>query len=291
MIRGTAWVACAMFALAGAGAADAQAPTEVFIAVDTGRSRSDGGGSVPVQQRAILMLPGSPTDASLLYFRGLPGYMLLNSLQDKGRNLGWLGKGLPDLMKAGIALVLVDCPTDQWGENPRPPATNCHNDYRSSRAHADDVRKLMARLREQHGLKRFFILGHSIGSVSSRWLAINLGKDEIAGTIHSATINVPGALRGPLFTMLGTVSSDFPRRAAGAPMLHLHNERDACRVTPYPMVKAYAADNLVTVRGGLEEGDPCGGGHLHSHHGRETEAVRAIINWIRTGTVERVVGE
>ena len=267
-----------------------QAQTETFIEVDTGRTMDGGSGVVPVVQRAILTMPGTSTDAALLYFRGNPGYMLAKSLQDKQRNLGWVGKAESSLLQAGIALVQMDCPTDQWGDSPKPPATKCLNDYRKSKQHADDVRKIMARLKEQHGLSNFYILGHSIGTVSSRWLAINLGKDEIAGTIHSSAIN-SNSPRGPLPEIVGNLSNEFPRKAAGAPMLHVHNEMDACRSTPYAFVRDYAKDNLVTVRGGIAEGDPCGAGHLHSHQGREEHVVRAIISWIKTKKVDRPIGE
>ncbi|HYQ60906.1 MAG TPA: hypothetical protein VEP29_07630, partial [Desulfatiglandales bacterium] len=68
-------------------------------------------------------------------------------------------------------------------------------------------------------------------------------------------------------------------------------EMDACRVTPYEFVRDYAKDNLVTVRGGIEEGDPCGGGHLHSHQGREELVMRSIISWIKTKKVDSLIGE
>lgn len=266
----------------------ARAQSVELIEVDTGRTMSDGGGAVPVMQRAILTLPAAPTDTALLYFRGNPGYMLLKSLEDKQRNLGWVGKGEAALMQAGIALVQIDCPTDQLGDSPRPPATKCLGDYRSSKQHADDVRRMMARLKTQHGLSRIFILGHSLGTISSRWLAINLGKDEIAGSIHSAAIN---SFAPQVYALEGDLPREFPARAAGAPMLNVHNERDACRGTPYNYVRGYAKDNLVTVRGGIAEGDPCGGGHLHSHQGREEVVVNAIIRWIKTKQVDRFVGE
>lgn len=273
---------CFLLLLAGNAA---RAQTETLIEVETGRMTGDGG---QVLQRAILTMPAVPTDTALLYFRGNPGYMLTKSLRDKQRNLGWVGKGEAQLMQAGIALVQVDCPTDQWGDSPRPPATKCLGDYRSSQQHADDVRRLMARLKTQHGLKNFYILGHSIGTISSRWLAINLGKDEIAGSIHSAAMNsfVP-----QLFDLMGNLPREFPARSAGAPILNVHNENDACRSTPYNYVKNYSQDNLVTVRGGTPEGDPCGGGHLHSHQGREEVVVNAIIHWIKTKQVDRFVGE
>ena len=57
------------------------------------------------------------------------------------------------------------------------------------------------------------------------------------------------------------------------------------------LIKGYAGENLVTVRGGTPEGDPCEGIHLHSYRGRERVVVGAIITWIKTGKVERLVGE
>ena len=266
----------------------AHAQTETLIELETGRTMNDGRSPVPVVQRAILTMPAAPADTALLYFRGNPGYMLLQTLEDKQRNLGWVGKGEAQLMQAGIALVQVDCPTDQLGDSPRPPATKCLGDYRSSQQHADDVRRLIARLRTQHGLKNFYLLGHSLGTISSRWLAINLGKDEIAGSIHSAAMN---SFAPQLFDLLGNLPHEFPARSAGAPVLNVHNENDACRSTPYGYVKNYSQDNLVTVRGGTPEGDPCGGGHLHSHQGREEVVVNAIIRWIKTKQVDRFVGE
>ena len=265
-----------------------RAQTETLIEMDAGRTMSDAGGTVPVLQRAILTMPTVPTDTALLYFKGNPGYMLIKSLRDKQRNLGWVGKGEAQLMQAGVALVQVDCPTDQWGDSPRPPATRCLGDYRSSQQHADDVRRLMARLKAQHGLTKFYILGHSIGTISSRWLAINLGKDEIAGTIHSAAMNsfVP-----QLYDLVGNLPREFPRKSAGAPILNVHNENDACRSTPYNYVRDYSSGNLVTVRGGIPEGDPCGGGNLHSHQGREAVVVNAIIHWIKTKQVDQYIGE
>lgn len=276
---------CLIVLLAGTAA---RAQTETLVEIDTGRTMSDGGASVAVMQRAILTMPAAPTAAALLYFRGNPGYMLIKSLQDKQRNLGWVGKGEAQLMEAGIALVQVDCPTDQWGDSPRPPATRCLGDYRSSPQHAEDVRRLLAHLRARHGLASFYVMGHSIGTISSRWLAINLGRDEIAGSIHSATMN---SFAPQLLPLLGNLPREFPARSAGAPLLNVHNENDACRSTPYNYVKNYSQDNLVTVRGGTPEGDPCGGGHLHSHQGREEVVVNAIIRWIKTKQVDRLIGE
>lgn len=186
-------------------------------------------------------------------------------------------------IREGIALVVMDCPTDQWGEYGGPGPTNCFDDYRSSQTHANDVRRIMAVLRT-HGYSKLYVLGHSQGTVSSRWLAKNLGT-EIEGSIHSASINVPNP-KGYARTMPG-----FPYAGITTPMIHVHNEKDACHGTPYKLVQAYAGQNLVTVRGGVAEGDPCGAGHLHSHQGREEIVAKTVIAWIKTREVPRFIGD
>ena len=47
----------------------------------------------------------------------------------------------------------------------------------------------------------------------------------------------------------------------------------------------------MTVRGGIAEGDPCGGGHLHSNQGREEVVAKAILEWIKTRKVEKLIGD
>lgn len=261
----------------------AHAQTDVLIEIDRGRTEGLFTKS-PVFQRAILAKPAKPTDTALLYFRGYPGIARIQSVADKQRNLQpFMRKNQRIFAEEGIALVVMDCPTDQWGAS-GPPLTGCLDNYRSSKEHADDVRSVIARLRDEHGFSKIFVMGHSMGTISSRWLARNLGS-EINGSIHSAAMN--GTNRFGYANSL----SGFSYGTIAAPTLHVHNENDACPHTPYSTVKEYAGENLVTVRGGVPEGDPCGGGHLHSHQGREEVVVRSIISWIKTGKVDRLIGE
>lgn len=269
--------------LALSGLSCAHAQTDVLVESPTGRV---AGGAVdsPVFMRAILVKPAQPTDTAVLFFRGVPGYAKIQSVADKRRNMNNLAKATESLLlQEGIAFVIMDCPTDQWGEYGGPSATNCLDDYRSSKQHADDVRGVMAKLASEHGLSKPYLMGHSMGTLSSRWLATHLGK-EVAGSIHSAAVNVANPK--------GHYSSarDIRYDKISAPVLHVHNEADACRGTPYSIVKAYARDSLVTVRGGIPEGNPCGGGHLHSYQGIEDSVARAIVGWIKTRKVEAQVG-
>lgn len=260
--------------------AHAQAPTDVLIEVELSRKEGDK----PVLMRAILAKPARPADTALLIFRGIPGYALIRSTGDKMRNLPSFVRPNQRLFsEAGIALVVMDCPTDQWGSAPTGLATSCFDDYRSSQTHADDARAVIAKLKNEHGMTKIFVMGHSMGSISSRWLAVNLGN-EIAGSIHSASINVPNRLGH--YNSVGRI----PYAAITAPVLHLHHQDDGCQGTPYSAVKGHAGDRLTTVRGGTGTGDPCLF-HLHGYQGREEIASRAIINWIQTGKVEPVIDE
>ncbi len=260
------------------------AQSDILIEHATGRTDA-AAGNAPAFMRAILVKPAAKTDTAVLFFRGIPGYAKIRSPADKQRNLIPLMRVTEQaLLQEGIALVVMDCPTDQWGEYGGISATNCLDDYRSSPQHADDVRGIMTKLTREHGITNIYLLGHSMGTLSSRWLAKHLGK-EIAGSIHSAAVNVPN-IKGHYRS-----ARDIPYDAIEAPMLHIHNEADACRGTPYAIVKDYARKNLVTVRGGTPEGNPCGAGHLHSHQGREEVVAKAIIAWIKTRKIAEVVGE
>jgi hypothetical protein len=262
----------------------AHAQTDVLIEIDRGRTEGVFTKS-PVFQRAILAKPAKPTDTALLYFRGYPGIARIQSVADKERNLQpFMRMNQHIFAEEGIALVVMDCPTDQWGASSGPRLTGCLDDYRSSKEHADDVRSVIAKLRDEYGFSKIFVMGHSIGTISSRWLAKSLGN-EINGSIHSSSMN--GTNRFGYANSL----SGFSYGTIAAPILHVHNENDACPHTPYSTVKEYAGENLVTVRGGVPEGDPCGGGHLHSHQGREELVVRSIISWIKTKKVDRLIGE
>jgi len=260
----------------------AHAQADVLIEIDRGRTEGVFKKS-PVFQRAILAKPDGPTDTALLYFRGYPGIARIQSVADKQANLQpFMRMNQRIFAEEGIALVIMDCPTDQWGV-PGPRVGSCLDSYRSSKEHADDVRSVIAWLRND-GFSKIFVMGHSFGTISSRWLAKNLGN-EINGSIHSASMNGSNPL-GYANSLYG-----FPYNTIAAPILHIHNENDACVHTPYSIVKEYAGGNLVTVRGGVPEGDPCGARHLHSYQGREELVVRSVISWIKTRKFDRLVGE
>ena len=260
----------------------------IFIEIETGRTEGVFS-KTAVKQRAILNLPAQPTETALLLFVGWPGIArveMKDGVPDFYPKRGPLARNRQLFNDAGIATVIVDCPTDQWGA-PGPNPSSCDDDYRSSIKHATDVTLVMDSLRKSHGLTQFYAIGHSYGVISSMWLARNLGP-TLSGSIHAAAQSVPG---GGRFTNYASTARGFDWSSIKSSVLHVHHELEACPYTPYQTAKRYAAGNLVTVRGGRGEGDHCGGGHYHGFLGRDKEFVSAVATWIKSRKVEAFVGE
>ncbi len=273
---------CALFCF---NYSSAQTMTPILIEVDAGRE-SGLFSKTPVIQRAILLKPSTPSDTALLFYRGWSGIANIKTQNDWKRNLNYLKNYTELFSQAGIALVVMDCPTDENSVAPQGGPLGCDDDYRSSMKHADDVRKIMALLKNQYGINNFYVMGHSYGSISSKWLAKNLGN-EIQGSIHSASMTLASKYN----RSYGFSVESFDMSVLKAPVLNIHHGDDGCDKTPYGTVVSYSRNNLITVKGGEGTGNICGGTHLHSMSGREEVATKAIIHWIKTREVQATVGE
>jgi hypothetical protein len=265
--------------------AAAKTMTPMLLEVDAGRESGVFSKS-PVVQRAILLKPSVPTDTALLFYRGWSGIANIKTENDWKRNLNYLQNNTELFNQAGIALVVMDCPTDENSVAPGNTPLGCNDDYRSSMKHANDVKKIMTILKEKYGITKIYIMGHSYGTISSKWLAKNLGN-EIQGSIHSAAMTHAS----PRNRAYGYSVESFDMGTLKAPVLNVHHGDDQCVHTPYSTVTAYSNNNLVTVKGGEGTGDVCGGTHLHSMGGREEQTSKAVIRWIKTGQVQSNVGE
>jgi alpha/beta superfamily hydrolase len=261
----------------------AQTVNPILVEVQTGRESGVFPKS-PVVQRAIILQPSAPSDTALLFYRGWSGIANIKSANDWQRNLNFLKNYTGLFDEAGISLVVMDCPSDENGVSPGNTPLGCNDDFRSSKKHADDVRKVIATLREKNSITKFYVMGHSYGAISSKWLAKNLGN-ELSGSIHSASQTLATRNRAFAYSM-----ESFDMSSIKAPVLNIHHADDQCAYTPYSTVLAYSTKNLITVKGGIPSGDICGGGHYHSFEGREEVSSKAIIKWIKTGQLEELIG-
>lgn len=248
----------------------AQVPT--FYEVPTGREG--------VTMNILFLNPEIPVEKVLIVVPGTPGSEGRIMIKGAGaaRFVFQYTAAYANLFKdAGIALVAMGCPTDQWSY------AQCDDSYRSSKQYAEDTSKVLELLRSKHGIKDFYLFGHSSGGISSRWLSLNM-PDQFKGVINSSIMN------GTAGTLARSTLS-FDMSAIKIPVLNIAHEDDQCRSTPYYIVKRYSKDNLVTVRGGGQSGDVCGGTNRHSFEGRQKGVSQAIIKWINTGEVQKFVDE
>ena len=178
-----------------------------------------------------------------MFYRGWSGIANIKSENDWHRNLNFLKNNTNLFAQAGIALVVMDCPSDENSVGAGNTPLGCSDDYRSSKKHAEDVRKILALLKEKHGINHFFIMGHSYGAISSKWLARNLGS-EIQGSIHSAAQTVAS----PRMRAYGYSTESFDMSSLKSPVLNIHHGDDQCIYTPYSTVLAYSKNNLITVK-------------------------------------------
>lgn len=71
------------------------------------------------------------------------------------------------------------------------------------------------------------------------------------------------------------------------PVLVLHHEQDACRLCAFSDIpglmdalSAVAQKELISVRGGISQGDPCEARAYHGYNGIEQDVVTRIADWI-----------
>jgi alpha/beta superfamily hydrolase len=267
---------------ATAALAQDQAPNAKLVQVELGRMEGVFA-PTPTFMRSIVLSSSdrTPNGTALLWFRGWPGLAQIKDASDwKERgNLNFFLKSLDVLLQEGITFVLMDCPSDQWGLAQGHPQ-RCNDSYRESPLHAEDVRQMMGLLKAQENIQRFVIMGHSYGSISSRWLAMRLDR-EIEGSIHSASMT------GPVRVPMERYGASVPRMDMSkltSPYLFLHHENDACATTSYATIRSMFADHLISLRGGSPFGDVCGGKHYHSYGGIEVEAAQAVLEWMKQRT-------
>lgn len=167
-----------------------------------------------------------------------------------------------------MATAVIDVPTDQTGMS---------DTYRASPRHIDDVRAVVAALRQRHPGLPVYLIGTSRGTVSAAHAgaALGQGADAVAGVV--LTSSVFNATRG------GTGLSAFAWASIRPRLLFVHHVEDGCVATPYAMAQRVGAGRtLISARGGdAPRSDPCEAFSAHGYLGIEAPVVRAIAAWMR----------
>lgn len=237
----------------------AQAPSVVDVPTRPG-----------VTQRFLYVPAAQPAAAAILFAGGDGGLRI-----DASGNFGWGGGNFLVRTRKlfadrGVSVAVIDAPSDRQS----PPWLA---GFRQSPAHAQDVRAVVAWLREQ--TKRpVWLIGTSAGTYSAAATALaGVGAD---GLVLTSTVVV--SLRNGAKPV-----SAMPLEKLAMPVLVVHHRDDGCVSTPYAEVPAMferlassSRSKLVAFDGGRSTGDPCEAFAHHGYNGIESRVVDAIVEFM-----------
>jgi pimeloyl-ACP methyl ester carboxylesterase len=259
-VQPLAWFALVVLGVAAATAARAQPAQVIDIPTRPG-----------VTQRFLYLAPAEPKATVVLVAGGHGGLQIA----DNG-SLGWgsgnfLVRSRQLFADQHLAVAVIDAPSDRQ----RQPFLG---GYRQRPDHLTDVKAVIAWLK-QKSPQPVWLVGTSRGTQSVAYVAtqsIDGGGPD--GVVLTATILADPRSR-PV--------PDMPVEKLKIPVLVVHHEQDACRVTLFsdmPRLMAKLAANprseLMTFTGGADVGDPCEARAYHGFNGLEPEVVAKIAGWI-----------
>jgi pimeloyl-ACP methyl ester carboxylesterase len=220
-----------------------------------------------VTQR-FLLIPAAEPKAAVVLFAGGHGGLQLNDAGGprSGKN-NFLVRSAGLFAAKGLTVAVIDAPSDRQS----PPYLD---GFRQTAEHAADVKAVIGWLREKTGLP-VWLIGTSRGTQSVGAVAVALksagGPD---GIVLTSTI---------LSDPRGRPVPDMDVGTLAVPVLVVHHEQDACRVClfrdmPRLMEKLSPVPRkeLVTFRGGENQGDPCEALAYHGYNGIEASVVARI---------------
>ncbi len=215
----------------------------------------------------VIKATSKPSTAMLLFPGG-------NGAKHFGEKDGrfWTGKNFlmraaRDLAASGQMVVVVDAPSDQCYGMSDP--------FRTSPQHAEDIRKVIAYLKEKHRLTSLYLVGTSRGTISAAYLGSVIDEPMLGGVILTA-VYPPSNLNGIDLTEIDD------------PVLIVHHVYDDCRETPFHgamSLKQQLTESpkvtLVGVTGVIPPASgPCDALSNHGFYGMEQPVVRVIADWI-----------
>lgn len=177
------------------------------------------------------------------------------------------------LAARGIAVVMVDAPSDRQGESGL-------TGYRQSGTHAAEIGLAVAAMRQRFG-RPVWVVGTSNGSLSVASAAAQLqGAQRPDGGVFTSSVTQRTRLNGSTFDV--SLAS-----YTGAALVASH-EGDGCRATPASdaprllgALSAARPKKMLTFNGGsTPRGDPCEAFSQHGFVGIEGQVMNAIADFI-----------
>ena len=259
--RALAHVACGVLALVLAEARPARAADDI-------RTIPTRAG---VTQAFLLVRPSGAPVATVVLFAGGNGLLGLGS---RKMSLGgnFLVRNRGRFAGQGMLVAVVDTPSDHPGGL---------DGFRTSVAHAEDIRALIAAMR-QEAPAPVWLIGTSMGTVSAANAAARLTSGGPDGLVLTSSVTRVGRQRNET---VGDVHLDEIR----VPTLVVHHKNDTCTATPYADTPSLMRDlkhapkrELLAFDGGsAPQSGPCEAFAAHGYIGLDAEVIAAIVTWIK----------
>jgi len=231
-----------------------------------------------VTVRLLVMKANAKPSTALLLFPGADGARHFG--ERDGRfwvSNNFLLRTARDFAAAGFMVVALDVPSDQ--------SSGMTDRFRTSPQHAEDVRKIIAYLKEKHRISSLYLVGTSKGTLSAAYLAAVFDEPAVSGVILTAVY--PPSEGG------GIDFSDIDD-----PVLIVHHLYDECRVTPVQgafelkkrLTESPQVDLVIVTGGSLSASAPCNALSNHGFYGVERPVIQVIKDWIAGKAVPERIG-
>ena len=228
-----------------------------------------------VTQRFIFLSPAKPTAAVILFAGGEGGLQISPDGEMKWGKGNFLVRTRRQFADQGVAVAVVDAPSDRQ----RYPFLG---GFRQTPEHVTDIKAVIAWLRQQTNKLPVWLVGTSRGTQSAAFIATQLGPAQGGpdGLVLTSTI---------LTDTQGRPVPDMPLEKLSIPVLVVHHEQDGCKHCAYSNIPRLmeklpsgVRKELITERGGNDQGDPCEAFAHHGFSGLETEVVQKIAAFIQS---------
>lgn len=226
-----------------------------------------------ITQRMLVLSPPEPKAAVILLAGGHGGLQIFPNGSFKWGDGNFLVRTRQLFADQGLIVAILDAPSDRQ----RPPFLT---GFRQTPEHAEDIKAVIAWLREQAKVP-VWLVGTSRGTQSAAYAAIQLsdsgGPD---GVVLTSTI---------LMDDKGRPVPAMPLAKLRIPVLVVHHEQDGCALCRFSDMPALMdklekspRKQLLSFKGGTNQGDPCEAFAHHGFNGLERDVVGQTAAWMLT---------